>query len=99
MQVRVTRWLVLWAAVAAVALVGASARAQDETLGTPSDTKLERSNKKWAQNDTCGKESFRKFPDFTVEGAAKRDAYMRECLRKHRLPPRNDLAQPQQPGQ
>lgn len=92
MQVRMTRWLPLWAAVIAVAaLAGTSAFAED--------TRLERANKKWAQSDTCGKESFRKFPDYTAEGAAKRDAYMRECLRKNRLPPRNDLAQPLPSGQ
>jgi hypothetical protein len=86
------RWLPLWAAVAAVvALAGTSAHAED--------TRLERSNKKWAQNDTCGKESFHKFPDYTVEGAARRDAYMRECLRKNRLPPRSDMAQPPPQGQ
>ena len=44
--------------------------------------------------DTCGKESFQKFPDYTADGALKRDAYMRDCLRKHHLPPRNDVAQP-----
>ncbi len=100
MRVRATRRLLpLWAAIAVVAaLAGTSARAQD-TLGGPKDTRLEMSNKKWAQSDTCGKESFRKFPDYTTEGAAKRDAYMRECLRKNHLPPRNDLAQPLQSGQ
>lgn len=78
---------------------GMSARAQatgqDDTLYLPRDTRLELSNKKWAQSDACGKASFRKFPDFTEQAAIRRDVYMRECLRNHNLPPRADLAKPQ----
>ncbi len=87
---------------AAAALEAADGRAQSKpdagTLYQDEGTKLEKSNKMWNQNDDCGKESFRKFPDFTAEGALNRDAYMRACLRKHHLPPRNDLAQPLKPG-
>ncbi|HXP75694.1 MAG TPA: hypothetical protein VN823_16245 [Stellaceae bacterium] len=91
--------LLLWVAAAAtVALTGTSGHTQ-ATLYEREGTRLENSNKMWNQNDTCGKESFQKFPDYTAEGAAKRDAYMRECLRKHHLPPRNDAAQPARPAQ
>jgi hypothetical protein len=97
MRVHLTGRLGLWAvATAVVAMAGTSALAQN-TVGAPADTRLETSNKIWAKSDTCGKESFQKFPDYTAEGAAKRDAYMRECLRKNRLPPRNDLAQSLKP--
>jgi len=82
----------------ALAAGGMSARAQamdeGDSLYVPHDSRLELSNKKWSQNDTCGKESFRKFPDYTEQAAVKRDAYMRECLRNHHLPPRADLAKP-----
>lgn len=78
----------LLGAVAIAAMLAAS--------GANADTRLETSNKKWTQMDTCSRQSFQKFPDYTVEGSAKRDAYVRDCLRTHRLPPRNDLAQPQQ---
>jgi hypothetical protein len=99
MRVHLRGWLALWAVAAAVvAVTGTSALAQ-ATLDTPPDTRLQTSNKIWAKSDLCGKESFQKFPDYTAEGAAKRDSYMRDCLRKNRLPPRNDLAQPLQPGQ
>ncbi len=92
------RW-VLW--LAATAVAAADGRAQSPVnmgaLYQNEGTKLEKSNKMWGENDTCGKESFRKFPDYTAEAALKRDAYMRDCLRKHHLPPRNDVAQPAPP--
>ena len=91
------RW-VFWLTAAAMVSVAADGRSQSttnmDTLYQNEGTKLQRSNKKWTQNDNCGKESFQKYPDFTAEAAASRDAYMRDCLRRHRLPPRNDLAQP-----
>jgi hypothetical protein len=89
--------LLLTSAVA-LAASGMSARAQEtkngQTLYEQRDSRLELSNKKWAQSDTCGKESFHKFPDFTEQAATQRDAYMRECLRNHNLPPRADLVKP-----
>jgi hypothetical protein len=99
---RVTTGLLLsMAAVAAMAMTGTGGHAQG-TLGNDSlfqnqGSRLQRSNKVWTQNDNCGRESFQKFPDYTPEGAANRDAYMRECLRRHHLPPRADVAQPLQP--
>lgn len=96
--------LFLAAMAAAGTWMGTSGHAQSNTgvdsrtLYQDEGTKLERSNKMWGQSDACGKESFRKFPDYTEEAALKRDAYMRDCLRKHHLPPRNDVARPLRPG-
>ena len=95
---------VLWLAVSVGVLwVGTSSAQSNTDTGTGTlyrdeGTRLGKSNKIWNQNDTCGKESFRKFPDYTPEAALQRDAYMRDCLRKHHLPPRNDLALPRRPG-
>ena len=99
---RVTRrLLLLLAAAATTAMMGTSGYAQG-TLGTDSlyqdrGNRLGTSNKIWTRNDICGKESFQKFPDYTSAGAAQRDAYMRECLRRRHLPPRADVAEPLQP--
>jgi hypothetical protein len=83
-------WRLFGAAAIAAVLATASADAE---------TRLDTSNKKWTQMDTCAKQSFQKFPDYTAEGATKRDAFVRDCLRMHRLPPRNNVAQPQPPQQ
>src|SRR5262249_39595846 len=102
----VMRRLAFWLAVAvAAACMGQSGYAQikpETDTGALFDdpgTKLSKSNKMWSQSDNCGKVSFQKFPDFTEEAALKRDAYMRECLRRHHLAPRNDVAGPLRPGQ
>jgi hypothetical protein len=96
-----TRLLLSMAAAAAVTVTGTGSGYAQATLGNDTlfqnqGSRLQKSNKIWTQNDNCGKESFQKFPDYTTEGAANRDAYMRECLRGHRLPPRADVAQPLQ---
>jgi|SRR5579859_2185230 hypothetical protein len=101
-----SRWRVLWLSVALLALATASAHAQStkppekgsDRLFQDEGSRLERSNRIWQQSDTCGKDSFRKFPDYTAEAALRRDAYMRDCLRQHHLPPRNDVAGPLKPG-
>jgi hypothetical protein len=80
-------------------LAAAALMAVLAATGADAETRLETSNKKWANMDTCAKQSFQKYPDYTAEGANKRDAFMRDCLRTHRLPPRNNLAQPQPPRQ
>ena len=93
----VRRWWVFWLVTAAALAAATHGHAQSKDTGAlyqNQDTRLQKSNKMWEQNDVCGKESFRKFPDFTAEAATARDAYMRDCLRKHHLPPRNDVAQP-----
>jgi hypothetical protein len=95
--------LVLWLAAAGTLVVSVSGYPQStidkDTLYQDQGSKLEKSNKMWAESDNCGKESFQKFPDYTAEGARNRDAFMRDCLRKHHLPPRSDLAQPLRPPQ
>jgi hypothetical protein len=101
---QVTRRLLLSIAAAAVmAMTGTGAYAQgtpeSDTLFQDPGNQLQKSTKMWRQSDTCGKESFQKFPDYTTEGAANRDVYMRECLRRHHLAPRAGIAQPVQPKQ
>lgn len=94
-----TRLLLSMAAAAIVATTAMGSYAQsalgNDTLFQDQGSRLQKSNKIWAQSDNCGKESFQKFPNYTAESAANRDAYMRECLRRHGLPPRADVAQPQ----
>jgi hypothetical protein len=46
----------------------------------------------WRQGDDCARQAFRKFPDYTKDGNAKREAARRECLRQHRLPVSGDPA-------
>ncbi len=86
------------ALISAATDVRAQSLRDTDTLFRNEGTKLQKSNRMWEQNDTCGKDSFRKFPDYTAEAALRRDAYMRDCLRKHHLPPRNDVARPLNPG-
>lgn len=43
-------------------------------------------NAAWKQANLCAKDAFKKFPDYTVDSNAKRDAARRECLRDHKLP-------------
>jgi hypothetical protein len=85
--------LILPVAIATLLLRVTSACADDtsNTLFEKNEDKLTLSTRKWKQNDDCGKESFRKYPDYTAEGAIKREAYMRQCLLNHHLPPRSDL--------
>src|SRR5260370_19669345 len=94
------RRLLLWIAAAAIlAMMGTNGYAQQPPgtygLNEGPGSRIQLNNRMWSQNDLCGKESFQRVPDYTAEGATKRDAYMRECLRNYHLPPRADLAQPQ----
>ena len=95
-----TRLLLSMAGGAVLATTAMDSHAQSipgyDTLFQDQGSRIQKSNKMWTQSDICGKESFQKFPDYTAEGAANRDAYMRECLRRHGLPPRADVAQPKQ---
>ncbi len=63
--------------------------------GAQADNRLNGTNRQWQSADNCTRSSFKKYPDYTVEGATKRDEYVRECLRNNRQPPRADLAPPQ----
>ena len=40
----------------------------------------------WKEGDTCAKQAFQKYPDYTPEGNAKRESARKACLRNHRLP-------------
>ena len=44
------------------------------------------SQQRWTAMNNCNKQAFTHYPDYTVDGAAKRDAYVRQCLRNQRLP-------------
>jgi len=83
-------WLLVPAGALALALWVADAAA---------DTRLDTANKHWHTADECNRQSFKQYPDYTADGAAKRDAFVRECLRNNHLPPVNDAAQPQTPQQ
>jgi len=48
----------------------------------------------WHQMDQCAKEAYKKYPDHTPEGNAKREAARQACLRAHRLPVRDPVVPP-----
>jgi len=62
----------------ATAGVASPARAQDRGAS---------SARRWQAMDNCNKDAFAHFPDYTVEGEAQREAFVRKCLRDQRLPP------------
>ncbi|MBX6366868.1 MAG: hypothetical protein IRZ04_02750 [Rhodospirillales bacterium] len=43
---------------------------------------------RWDRADACAKMSFERFPDWTKEHAAKREAFVRKCHADKRLPQR-----------
>jgi len=63
--------------------------------GARADNRLNGTNRQWQTADNCTRSSFKWYPDYTAEGATKRDEYVRECLRNNRQVPRADLAPPQ----
>jgi hypothetical protein len=71
------RLSVVLATLAFAVAIAAPGRAQDR--GSTSQ-------QRWSAMDNCNKQAFAHYPDYTVEGAAKRDAYVRQCLRSQRLP-------------
>jgi hypothetical protein len=89
----VTRKLTISIAMAA-AMTAATA-----TAGLGADTRMDSPSKRWHASDQCNRDAFKKYPDYTQEGAAKREAFIRECLRGHRLPPQNNPGQPKPTGQ
>jgi hypothetical protein len=42
----------------------------------------------WKNNDNCARQAFKKFPDYTPDGNAKRDNAFRQCLASTNTPPR-----------
>lgn len=78
-----------WLALAVASLLPLSAAA---------DVNQKNANAAWRQADRCGHEAFVKYPDYTTEANAKREAARRACLREHRLPePGNAAAPPANP--
>jgi len=63
--------------LAAVAIVIAAATADE----------LQRNAAKaWKSGDKCAQDAFQKYPDYTPESNAKREAARQACLRNHRFP-------------
>ena len=79
--------------------MAAAMTAATATAGLGADTRMDSPSKRWQAADQCNRDAFKKYPDYTQEGATKRDAYVRECLREHRLPPQNNSGQPKPTGQ
>ncbi len=53
----------------------------------------------WRQADRCAQEALQKYPDYTPDSNAKREAARRACLRNHHLPaPSSAAAPPAEPG-
>jgi len=52
----------------------------------------------WRQTDRCAHEAFQKYPDYTPQSNAKREAARRACLRDHHLPAPGSAAVPPQDG-
>lgn len=44
------------------------------------------SSQKWHMADVCMRAAFKKFPDYTPEGNARRENYRRACMRDNGLP-------------
>jgi len=85
----VSIWVAILALTASAAMAG---------MG-PDNTRIDAPTKRWHAADDCSREAFKKYPDYTQEGAAKRDAYLRQCLRDHRLPPPGNSGQSKPSGQ
>jgi len=58
------------------------------------DMNQKNSSAAWRQADHCAQQAFQKFPDYTPESNAKREAARRACLRDHRLPEPGSAAAP-----
>jgi hypothetical protein len=68
-------------------------------LAAQADENQKNSSAAWRQADRCAQAAFQKFPDYTPESNAKREAARRACLRDHRLPePGSAAAPPAEPG-
>jgi len=53
---------------------------------TRADDKWQTSNAIWKVADRCAREAAAKYPDYTRESLAKREAMRRNCLRANNLP-------------
>ena len=77
------------------------------TLAVPecdaAESQWMQSKRVWSKMDRCAHEAQKKYPDYTRESNAKREAFRRLCLRKENLPGGDDpepepQQQPQQPS-
>jgi hypothetical protein len=50
------------------------------------DDKWQTSNGRWKVADKCARDAAAKYPDYTAESLAKREAMRRNCLRANSLP-------------
>ena len=58
--------------------------------GPASATANQRTAQKvWTDSDKCAKQAFEKYPDYTPEETAKREAFTRRCLNARSLPGRS----------
>lgn len=58
------------------------------------DMNQKNSSAAWRQADRCAHEAFEKFPDYTPNSNAKREAARLACLRNNRLPEPGSAAAP-----
>jgi hypothetical protein len=47
---------------------------------------------RWTAGDKCNRQAIEKFPDYTVEENAKREAYLRRCNNSNDAPGRSPLS-------
>jgi hypothetical protein len=76
--------------LATALLLGAAAMAV--ALPAAATTNQRTAQKAWTDSDKCAKEAFEKYPDYTPEETAKRDAFTRRCLNGRNLPGRSSAA-------
>jgi hypothetical protein len=55
-------------------------------MGVRADPNQKDADAAWKTAGQCAREAFKKYPDYTQEGNAKREAARLECLRDHKLP-------------
>jgi hypothetical protein len=70
-------WLPTFVVLSLCATLAAPARADDP---------MRKSTTQWHTMDDCSRQAFRKYPDYTAEANAKREAFRRLCLRNKSLP-------------
>ena len=63
-----------------------ASRAAPRTRQSPTDDPMRKSTTQWHTMDDCSRQAFRKYPDYTAEANAKREAFRRLCLRNKSLP-------------
>jgi len=87
----------VWIAAVVIA-VAIAAGAMAAGMG-PDNERIDNPSKRWHAADDCNRQAFKKFPDYTQEGAAKREAFLRQCLRDKHLPPAESSGQTKASGQ